>query len=247
MSASTFLTPVTGGRMSGQIVAQISDLIRQGKLTPGDRLPAERELVNTFGVSRVTVRDALRVLEVMGLVEIRVGSAGGAFVTTPSPDVIGETLSNLLVMRSFTPEQIAEVRLVIELGIFDLVVERITDEDLAELRQMCADSKQRLKSGEYDTHLSMEFHRRLAGAAHNPAITMLSESFSGPLAMTAMRAKEVRRNAHKKTVDEHTEIIEALAAGEADQARATLIAHLLRGRTAAIGTDRLLRRDVTTG
>lgn len=229
--------------MSGQIVAQISTLIRNGQLKPGDRLPAERELVNTFGVSRVTVRDALRVLEVMGLVEIRVGSAGGAFVTTPTTGVIGETLSNLLMMRSFEPEQIAEVRLVIELGIFDLVTERVTAEDIAELRDLCARSKQKFKSGDYDTHLSTEFHRRLAAAAHNPAVTMLSESFSGPLAMTAMRAKEVRRNVHKKTVDEHTEIVEALAAEDTERARSTLIAHLLRGRTAADGTDRLLRKD----
>ncbi|MBS3942507.1 MAG: FadR family transcriptional regulator [Actinobacteria bacterium] len=226
--------------MSGQIVNQISDLIRKGQLKPGDRLPAERELVTTFGVSRVTVRDALRVLEVMGLVEIRVGSAGGAFVTTPTPDVIGETLSNMLVMRSFEPEQIAEVRLVIELGIFALVIERITDEDIADLRQMCAESKRKLSAGEYDTKLSMAFHGRLAAAAHNPAISMLSESFSGPLAMGAMRSKEVRRNAHKKTVDEHNEIVNALAAGDADRARATLIAHLLRGRDAADGTQRLL-------
>ncbi|MFA9446492.1 FadR/GntR family transcriptional regulator [Egicoccus sp. AB-alg6-2] len=244
MSVSSFLTPVTGGRMSGQIVNQISDLIRKGQLRPGDRLPAERELVSTFGVSRVTVRDALRVLEVMGLVEIRVGSAGGAFVTTPTPDVIGETLSNMLVMRSFEPEQIAEVRLVIELGIFALVVERITDEDIADLRQMCVESKRKLRTGGYDTQLSMAFHSRLAEAAHNPAISMLSESFSGPLAMGAMRSKEVRRNAHKKTVEEHTEIVDALEAGDADRARLTLIAHLLRGRTAADGTERLLGRAV---
>jgi len=242
VSVSSFLTPVTGGRMSGQIVRQISDLIRQGQLTPGDRLPAERELVTTFGVSRVTVRDALRVLEVMGLVEIRVGSAGGAFVTTPSTGVIGETLSNLLLMSSYEPEQIAEVRLVIELGIFDLVAERITEEDIAELRELCRRAKTKLDEGEYDTNLSMAFHSRLAAAAHNPAISMLSESFSGPLAMTAMRAKEVRRNAHKKTVQEHTKIVNALASGDTDAARSTLIDHLLRGRDAADGTHRLLGR-----
>lgn len=243
MSVSSFLKPVTGGRMSGQIVTQISELIREGRLQPGDRLPAERELVTTFGVSRVTVRDALRVLEVMGLVQIRVGSAGGAFVTTPSPDVIGQTLSHLLAMRRFEPEQIAEVRLVIELGIFDLVVERITAEDLADLRELCAESRARLEAGDYDTTLSLRFHSRLAACAHNPAISMLSESFSGPLAMTAIRAKEVRSNAHARTVDEHSELVEALAANEAEHARKVLVGHLLRGRTAAEGAHRLLRSE----
>jgi GntR family transcriptional regulator, transcriptional repressor for pyruvate dehydrogenase complex len=241
VSVSSFLTPVTGGRISGQIVAQISDLIRRGQLTPGDRLPAERELVTTFGVSRVTVRDALRVLEVMGLVEIRVGSAGGAFVTTPSPDVIGQTLSNMLVMRSFEPEQIAEVRLVLELGIFDLVTERITAEDLDELRELCELSREKLEAGAYDTALSVQFHSRLAAGAHNPAISMISEAFSGPLSMAAIRAKEVRRNAHERTVEEHSAIVDALVAGDVDTARTTLIGHLLRGRSASDGTARLLR------
>jgi GntR family transcriptional regulator, transcriptional repressor for pyruvate dehydrogenase complex len=243
VSVSSFLSPVTGGRMSGQIVAQISDLIRQGRLKPGDRLPAERELVTTFGVSRVTVRDALRVLEVMGMVEIRVGSAGGAFVTTPSPNVLGRSLSNVLVMRSYEPEQIAEVRLVIELGIFDLVAERITDDDLTDLRELCERSRERLEADEYDTALSISFHSRLAACAHNPAISMLSEAFSGPLSMAAMRAKEVRSNAHKRTVEEHIAIVEALADGDANGARKVLIEHLLRGRTASDGASRLLRLD----
>ena len=76
---------INPGRISG-IVDQIRLLMRQGQLQPGDRLPAERELCEHFGVSRVTVREALRVLEANGLVEIRVGARGGAFVRSPSMD-----------------------------------------------------------------------------------------------------------------------------------------------------------------
>ena len=242
MPVSSLLTPVQGGRISAQIVDQILSLIRAGQLKPGDRLPAERELVETFGVSRVTVRDALRVLEVMGLVEIRVGSSGGAFVTTPSADVIGNTLSNMLQMRGFEPNQIAEVRLVVELGIFDLVVERITEDDIAGLRELCDLSRQKLEAGDYDTGLSIKFHSQLAACVRNPAISMLSESFSGPLSMAAIRAKEVRKNAQESTVAEHVAIVQALSEKDFLKAREILIDHLLRGREASDGTHRLLRR-----
>lgn len=240
-SVSEMLEPISTGRMSGKIVAQVSDLIRAGKLKPGDSLPPERELATTFNVSRVTVRDALRILEGLGLVEIRVGSAGGAFVTAPSPDILGQSLSNMLMMRSFSPEEIAEVRLIIELGILDLVIERITESDLAELRELCETSEQRLADGKYSSELSISFHSRLAACAHNPAISMLSMAFSGPLSMAAMRAKEVRSDAQSQTVAEHRVILEALEQGNGEEARKHLIEHLLRGRAALVGASRLLR------
>src|SRR5215218_4017135 len=80
------LTPVNDRRISALIVDQVRTLIHEGKLTSGDRLPPEREMCERFGVSRVTVREALRVLEASGLVEIRVGAHGGAFVTQPTSD-----------------------------------------------------------------------------------------------------------------------------------------------------------------
>ncbi|MFA9431903.1 FadR/GntR family transcriptional regulator [Egicoccus sp. AB-alg2] len=242
MSVSSYLSPVTGTRMSSEIVSQVIALIRGGRLQPGDRLPAERELAETFGVSRVTVRDALRVLEAMGLVDIRVGSAGGAFVTTPSPSVVGESLSNMLFMGTFEPEQIAETRLVVELGILDLVLERVTDEDIARLRDLCRQSREKLEQDEYDTKLSVQFHAELARAAHNPAVVMLAETFSGPLSMAAVRATEVRRDAHKRTVEEHEALVEYLADRNAEGARDVLITHLLRGRDMPASTARLLRK-----
>lgn len=240
MSVTSYLTPVTGGRMSGEIVEQVIDLIRKGNLAPGHRLPSERELAGTFGVSRVTVRDALRVLEVMGLVDIRVGSAGGAFVTMPSTNVIGEGLANILMMRSFEPNDIAEARLVLELGVLDLVAERITEEDIATLRGLCDRSRAKLEAGEYDTALSLEFHSQLAHGAHNPAISMLSESFSGPLSMAAVRASEAREDAHRRTVEEHEEIVDALATNDFIRARAALVTHLLRGHEVADSAKRLV-------
>lgn len=242
MSITSLLSPVDDTRMSSQIVSQIVDLIREGRLAPGDRLPPERELATTFGVSRVTVRDALRALDVMGLLDIRVGSTGGAFVTIPSPEVVGQNLSNMLVMRAFGPDHIAETRLVLELGIFDLVAARVTDEDLEALQDVCRRTRATWEAGDYDTALSFEFHHTLAEAAHNPALVVLAEAFSGPLSMAALRAQEVRSDANRRTVEEHEGIVEALVAGDPDRAREILIVHLLRGRPITDTAHRLLRR-----
>src|SRR5262245_46503853 len=101
-------SPVSLGRVSQVIVDQIRALIHQGRLRPGDRLPSERELCSRFGVSRVTVREALRVLEAGGLVDIRVGAHGGAFVTTPTHERLGEGLADLLRLSPLTASEVTE-------------------------------------------------------------------------------------------------------------------------------------------
>src|SRR3954462_11962398 len=115
---------VNSGRISGLIVDQIRLLIRDGQLTAGDRLLSERELGERFGVSRVTVREALRGLEANGLVTIKVGARGGAFVTAPTSQMVGEGISDLLTFSVVEPADVTEARQVFELGIVPLVCER---------------------------------------------------------------------------------------------------------------------------
>src|SRR3954451_9967084 len=135
-SRSDMFSRVNAGRISGLIVDQIRLLIRDGQLTAGDRLLSERELGERFGVSRVTVREALRSLEANGLVTIRVGAHGGAFVTAPTSDRVGEGISDLLTLSVLTPAQITEARQVLELGIVALICERADEKDIAELLEI---------------------------------------------------------------------------------------------------------------
>ena len=107
--AVTF-APVHVGRTSNLIVNQIRLLIRNGRLTPGDRLPTERELSEQFCVSRVTVREAMRALEATGLVTIRVGARGGAFVTAPTIQLVGEGIAALLAFSGGRLDEVAEAR-----------------------------------------------------------------------------------------------------------------------------------------
>ena len=155
-------TAVSPNRMSEAIVDQIKTLIRTNRLRPGDRLPSERELCERMGVSRVTVREALRILEAGGLVEIRVGARGGAFVTTPSSERLGAGLADLINLAPVTAVEVTEARLVFELGIIPTIVERATDEDIEGLRRLTRDHVVALRQGEYTMARSAEFHVRLA-------------------------------------------------------------------------------------
>ncbi|MFD7444437.1 FadR/GntR family transcriptional regulator [Streptomyces sp. NPDC059909] len=219
---------VSSNRVSQVIVEQIRHLMREERLQPGDRLPSERELCTQFGVSRVTVREALRILESSGLVEIRVGARGGAFVTAPSSRRVSEGLVDLLTLSPLTAAQVTEVRLVFELGIVPLVVERATEEDIAELREMCEAHAEALEQDKYTMEASAAFHIRVAACAHNPAVEMLVQSFHGPLLMSLREAQTVEPNMGQHGSKEHHEFVEAIAARDVEAATATMRTHLER-------------------
>src|ERR1700754_728063 len=161
---------VNPGRASEMIVDQIRLLIRDGQLKPGDRLPAERELGEKFGVSRVTVREALRGLEANGMVTIKVGARGGAFVTAPTSARLSEGIIDLLALSELTDKEVTEARQILELGIIPMVCERATDEDINDLLAICDRGDEAAENGAYPMSLSAEFHPRVARASHNKAI-----------------------------------------------------------------------------
>ena len=219
---------VSVGRISEIIVEQIRLLMRQGQLKPGDRLPSERDLCERFGVSRVTVREALRMLESSGLVEIRVGARGGAFVTAPSSDRVGEGLADLLTLSVISAADVTEVRMMLEAGIVPLVCERATEEDLAALDEICRRSEAALASGDYTMNMSLEFHIRVAQATHNPAIAVLVESFSGPILMSLQQAHEAAPEMGERGTREHEEFIAAVRRRDVDTASRIMLEHLER-------------------
>lgn len=221
-------SPVSMGRISEVIVGQVRQLLRQGQLRPGDRLPAERELCEYFGVSRVTVREALRMLESSGLVEIRVGARGGAFVTTPTSDRVGDGLADLLSLSVISAADVTEIRQILELGIVPLVCERATEADLDALDEICARSKAALSDGDYSVDLSAEFHTRVAQATRNPALTVLVESFRGPILMSLEEAKASAPEMGELGTVEHEQFVAAVRRRDPEAAASIMRQHLDR-------------------
>lgn len=221
-------SPVTSARISATIVDQIRALIHQGQLSPGDRLPSERELCTSFGVSRVTIRDALRVLESSGLIEIRVGAHGGAYVTAPTTSNISAGLTDMLAMSALSGAEITEARIIFELGIIELVCERAAEEDFAALDDICKRSQASLEGGQYDMDLSAEFHIRLANSAHNRTLDLIVESFQGPLRYSLLEAQHSAPSMGDPGVSEHLELLKVVKDRDARSARDILYRHLSR-------------------
>jgi GntR family transcriptional regulator, transcriptional repressor for pyruvate dehydrogenase complex len=233
-------TPVTTGRISADIVEQIKRAIRDGRLAPGDQLPSERELTKTLAVSRVSVRDALRMLEAYGLVEVRVGARGGAFVTAPAPRLVGEGMANMLLLASVSPSEVTELRLFFELALLPLACERRDEEDLAALEAVCDRGEASLQAGSYDVTLSAEFHTRLARCTHNTAIALFAESFQGQLLESLRHAQRVAPELGETGLREHRELVAAVRERDAEGARTVMAQHLRRT------AQRVGRRRVAT-
>jgi DNA-binding FadR family transcriptional regulator len=202
---------VSVGRISETIVEQVRQL-----------------MCEQFGVSRVTVREALRMLESSGLVEIRVGARGGAFVTAPSSGRIGDGLADMLTLSVISAVDVTEVRLILEVGIVPLLCERATDEDLEDLEQMCAHSRDALRAGTYSMDMSVEFHVRVARATHNPALAMLVESFRGPILMSMEQARATAPEMGKLGTEEHERFVAAVGIRDPDKAMLIMREHLSR-------------------
>ncbi len=235
-------TPVSTGRISGDIVEQIKGAIREGRLNPGDQLPPERDLTKQLAVSRVSVRDALRALEANGLIEVRVGAHGGAFVTAPAPSLVGEGIADMLMLAEVTPAEVTETRLIFELAMLPLACERADENDIAALAEICDRSEASLAAGVYDVALSAEFHTRLARCTHNSAIALFAESFQEPLRLSLQQARRADPKAGREGLLEHRALIDAIRSRDVGMARRIMTEHL--GRTAKrVGAAARKRRD----
>ena len=145
----------------------------------------------------------------MGLLEVRVGARGGAFVTIPTGSRVAQAMSDMMVMTALSPEDIVEARL--DGGARHRHAGRRprVDEDFEQLRELDTRARQALAEGTYTPALSWEFHSLLAVAAHNGAIEGLTQSFRSSLSMHPVRSREGAK-AHAATVEEHARIREAL-------------------------------------
>jgi DNA-binding FadR family transcriptional regulator len=164
-----------------------------------------------MGVSRVTVREALRILEAGGLVEIRVGARGGAFVTTPllrtASAPASPTSSHLAPVTAVeSPKPASSSNSASSRRSWSAA----TGDDVGKLRRLTDEHITALRQGEYTMAKSAEFHVRLAACTHNAAIEMLVHSFHGPLLMSLREASTAAPLMGQRGVYEHRDLVEAI-------------------------------------
>lgn len=199
--SQTAFSPVRATRASTDVIAQIRTAILSGQYKSGDRLPTEREMARQFGVSRVTIRDALRALEASGLIEVRVGGRGGPYVASPDSRALSESLSNHFHLHGTTFRELAEARLALELTATRLACERATDDDLAAVRA----ALEGRSDGSDTARQSVDFHEALVRSAHNTALlvmwaatrSLLKEAFD-TLHASQPDMAEVARRVHRQ-------------------------------------------------
>lgn len=153
------------------IALQIQQAILNGQLKSGDRLANERELGNVFGVSRPTLREAIRSLEAAGIVEVRRGTNGGTFITEPKPDQVGQALATLIRFRGATAEELAEFRVTFEGETAFWAAKRATEEHIQRLQQITEAFKEAANdpATTWSTivDLDLAFHLEVANASQN--------------------------------------------------------------------------------
>ncbi|MCP4690030.1 MAG: FadR family transcriptional regulator [Desulfobacterales bacterium] len=219
-------------RIFQDVVSQIQEAIIEGRLSVGDRLPAERELKEMLQVSRGTLREALRVLEEKGLIEIKLGTGGGAIVKTMSGDQISESLDLLIRSRKVTLEHLAEFRESVEGEVVALAAKRADKSDIKNLKRLLDKAGESASRGvEFvDRFLKAdkELHLAFASISGNPVYVSVLKSIHDNIhryydQFLAMEGREMKEN-----FNDLCRIVEAVERGRADEARTLAKDHVNR-------------------
>ena len=224
------LEPVSRRRTYEEVVEQIRRKILDGELRVGDRLPGERQLSEMLGVSRASVREAMRVLESMAIIRARTGTgpgSGSVIVGEPGP-ALGDTLIMNAALATISLDEVIDVRCMLERAAILQVIERADAASIAELRglveAMRAESDARIFLG-YDA----EFHLRLAEVSGNRLLAYLMASLRGVIHEVLSRIfPHVAEwdDLRPVVVEEHAEIVDLIEARDAAAAVERLEAHI---------------------
>lgn len=210
-------------KVSDNIIAQIRDSILSGRLKPGDRLASEKELITQFEVSKATMREALRVLEVMGLIEIRKGIGGGAFVAEVDMRTTINSIINFLHFKPVSIREITMLRYMIEPKVARIAATKVTGKDIHYLRDVL---RERSKEGESEVFKEISFHRYLARMAEN-TILVLTIDFIDNLLSDIKATLRLGPDFYEQVRRAHENILECLIQRDPDASEIAMSNDLL--------------------
>jgi len=232
----TVLSRITAPKSSDLLANELRARIRSGEWPVGLTLPAERELSTQSGLSRTTVREALRMLEIDGMIEIRPGRGGGARVRRPAGDEFTRQLELFIWGRNISPRHLHDVRTALEALGAEGAARNRTEAELADLTAKteaveCA-------VGELKTYLdaNLAWHLAVVRASHNELLISFMEVLSTAIheatEIEAFDSADVR----EVTLRIHRAILAAIAAGDADAARRRMLRHVSAARDVALSS-----------
>ncbi len=211
-----------------KIVAQIEHSLKNGQLSPGDRLPSERELASVFGVSRASVRQAMAVLEANRVVETKHGQ--GTFIREGSGNSLMEALAKMLYRDEGDPLEIVEARKVTEGALAAFAAERATPQDIEDMRRIVDMIPARIQAGQEHSDLTVHFHQLIAKAARNSALASLLDQMLAMMNSQLWRkvkyANIISSGRAQRYHEAHIRILNAIASKDGEGARKAMLDHL---------------------
>ena len=226
MGQDNLFTPIESKRTFEEISSKVKNLIFDGTLKPGDRLPSEQELAKQFGVGRQSVREALRLLELSGFVSIQKGYGGGPVVK----DTISTQIRNLYLdafrMEKITVEEFTSARSVIEKAILNEVIDKADESDIKRIRANLAEAEELIANKKMATDENFDFHALLAQASKNKVFIILERSINAihrNLRSRSTADYKTTRNALKA----HQKILDAIINKDREKAIKLLDQHIL--------------------
>lgn len=209
--------------LSEQIAERILQMIKERQLKPGDRLPGERELAVSMSVGRPALREALRALAMMNVIEIRQGA--GAYVTNLDTAQLIQHLDFVFSLDDSTILELFDARKIVEVGIIELAAQRVTDEDISDLEANLQKSLATVHDPEQFLLADVELHTLIARIARNPILLRFMESIH-QLGLASRRRTGRLSGVPQQSIADHQRIVETLRARDPQAARDAMLSHL---------------------
>lgn len=228
MSESFKIAAVKRQRVSETVANQIRDAIFGGQLEPGHKLPPEREMAEQFATSRVALREALRSLEQEGMIHIRRGFGGGAFVADfdHALRALADSLHTVVKLGQAKSGHLTEVRSMLEPVMARIAAARANPEDIHAIQAVVEGQERELNAGTLSRKLDMEFHRMVANACHNPVLSIVITAINDAIRDAIYRSK-LTREMRQQVVRYHRQLFEAIANRDEDLAGRLMEEHVV--------------------
>lgn len=217
-------TSVKRDKLPLQIVNSIRELVLTGQLQPGDKLPNEQELTKLYSVSRQTMREVLRVLEMQGLLHIRPGAGGGIFISEVGLEVTRESLINFLHQTDLSLRHISQVRRLLDPYFAANAAQKADEEIIKKLEASVAEQEKFFNMGDLEATRKAEinFHRELAKVSDNPLLVLL-EDFIETLLENIKKDAKPGKEFSKHSLEHHKKIVAAIKNHNVEEAKAMIM------------------------
>ena len=221
--------PISQNKITQQIITQIRTAILEGELKPGDKLPLEKEMVELFQVSKQTLREALRALEHMGLIDVRKGIGGGSFIVEVDIEVAKESLTNFLYFKNLTLDNLSEFRKLIEPHAARKAAESTTSSELAQLKHFNELARTHLKHNDINAakEAEIKFHQLIAEQTRNPMLILLL-NFAESMTVDFKTIIGPDVDFFKQVLDAHERVFLAIRDRDPDRAETEMYDHIVQ-------------------